>query len=90
MSGKTNIDRYGIVNVNDASLARLTILMETCPLRFYAGSEVYDELLKISIALQDITRVRSETAQIIADGVSSRVFGLVASLLGIEDKGGAE
>jgi hypothetical protein len=78
--------RVGIVDIDDKSWERLTTIGEVCPIRLYTGNAVYSQLVRISIALQDILSVRSATAKIIAKGVEQRVFGLVASLLGIDGK----
>ena len=79
--------RVGIVDMNAESWAQLTTIGGTCPVRVYHGNAVYNQLVKISVALQDIHRVRTETAEIIAEDVEQRVFGLVASLLGIRAEG---
>ena len=78
--------RVGIVTMTDNWWTQLTKIGETCPVRFYTGYAVYNELMKISVALQDIHRVRTETAEIIAEDVEQRVFGIVASLLGMTAK----
>lgn len=78
--------RVGIVEMNAGWWEQLAKIGETCPVRFYTGRAVYNELMKISVALQDIHHVRTETAEIIAEDVEQRVFGIVASLLGMAAK----
>lgn len=80
----------GIASIDDMSRKQLTTIVESSPMRFYNGCAVYSELLAISIALHDIHRVQHETARVIAIAVEQRVSGIVASLLGIDDKGGAK
>ena len=88
MSDETNKPRrVGIVSMDDKSWAQLTTIGDSSPMRLYHGNALYNQLMRISIALQDIPSVRRETAEIIAEDVEKRVFGLVASLLGIEGKG---
>lgn len=80
----------GIVSIDDASWLQLTKIRESSHIRVFHGNALYNQLIKISIALQDISSVRRETAEIIAEDVEKRVFGIVASLLGVNEKGGAK
>lgn len=88
MSDKTNKPRrVGIVNMDDKSWEQLTTIGRVSPMRLYHGNALYNQLVIIITALQDIPSVQKETANVIAEDVANRVLGLVASLLGIDGKG---